>query len=128
MGLPFLSPEWFSKVDELVAAAGDLQLPPEILKAEINATVQRDSGDVQVHLKNGVFKQGHLASAPTSLKLKEALARKIFVEGDNVAGAQAFMAGEMQAEGDLATLVQISTIEPTAKQKQLTKQIAEITA
>ena len=128
MRLPFLSSEWFAKVDELVAAAGDLQLPPEILKAEINATVQRDTGDVAVFLKNGVFKQGHLPSAPTSLKLKEALARKIFVEGDNVAGAQAFMAGEMQAEGDLATLVQISTIEPTAKQKALTKQIADITA
>ena len=81
-----------------------------------------------VYLENGVFKQGHLPDAPTSLKLKEALARKIFVEGDNVAGAQAFMAGEMHAEGDLATLVQISTIEPTPKQKALTKQIAEITA
>ena len=35
----FLSEEWFIKVEELVAAAGDLQVPPPVKVVEINATV-----------------------------------------------------------------------------------------
>jgi len=128
MTYAFLSPEWFTKVDELIAQAGDLQIPAEMKAVEVNITVTSPKGEVPVFLKDGLFSQGHKAGAPTTLTLAEDLARKIFVDGDTAAGVQAFLAGEMKADGDLAKLVAMSTVEPSDKQKQLTKRIAAITA
>jgi hypothetical protein len=127
MAFPFLSDAWFTKVDELIAAAGDLQIPPAMKAVEVNITVTSPSHSTQLYLKDGLFHRGHAPSAPTRLTLDEALARKIFVEADTAAGVQAFLAGEMQAEGDLAQLVAMQTVEPSAAQQQLTKRIAAIT-
>jgi len=123
----FLSAEWFQQVDQLIAKAGDLKIPPEMAAVEVNVTVKCSTGDKQIYLENGLFSPGHRAGAPTSLTLDEALARKIFIEADTAAGVQAFLAGEMQVEGDLAKLVAMQTVEPSEPQKQLTKQIAAIT-
>jgi hypothetical protein len=127
MPYPFLSAEWFAQVDELIAKAGDLQIPEAMKAAQVNVTVTSPRGDAKIYLENGLFSQGHRAGAPTSLTIAEPLARKIFVEGDATAGVQAFLAGEMQVEGDLAKLVAMQTVEPSEPQKRLTKQIAAIT-
>ncbi|MBA3501285.1 MAG: SCP-2 sterol transfer family protein, partial [Deltaproteobacteria bacterium] len=74
------------------------------------------------------FSPGHQPTATTKLTLSEALARKIFIEADAAAGVQAFLAGEMQVEGDIAKLVAMQTVEPSDPQKKLTKDIAAITA
>lgn len=123
----FLSNEWFAKVDELVASAGDLKIPEAMKAVEVNITVKSATGDKQIHLKEGLFGPGHQAAATTKLTLTEDLARKIFIEADAAAGVQAFLAGEMQVEGDIAKLVAMQTVEPSDPQKKLTKQIAEIT-
>ena len=128
MKYDFLSTEWFAKVDELIAQAGDLKIPAEMKAVEINITVKSAGGDKQIFLKDGLFSPGHQPSATTRLTLSEDLARKIFLEADAAAGVQAFLAGEMQVEGDLAKLVAMQTVEPSEPQKQLTKQIAAITA
>jgi putative sterol carrier protein len=123
----FLSTEWFAKVDELIAKAGDLKIPAEMKAVEVNITVKSAAGDKQIFLKDGLFSPGHQATASTKLTLGEDLARKIFIEADAAAGVQAFLAGEMQVEGDMAKLVAMQTVEPSEPQKQLTKQIAAIT-
>jgi hypothetical protein len=92
MALPFLSDEWFTKVDELIAAAGDLQIPEPMRTAEINVTVTRHAGgSTELHLKDGLFKRGHNPTFTTRLSVGEDIARKIFVEGDAPAGVQAFL-------------------------------------
>lgn len=127
MKYDFLSPEWFAKVDELIAGAGDLQIPPAMKAAAMNITVKSARGDKQLHLKDGLFAQGHQPGATTTLTLAEELARKIFVDADAAAGVQAFLTGEIEVEGDLAQLVAMQTVEPSDPQKQLTKQIAAVT-
>lgn len=127
MRYAFLSTEWFTQVDQLIAQAGDLKIPDAMKAVEVNITVTSPNGDTQVFLQNGLFSQGHRPGTGTSLWLSEDLARKIFVEGDAAAGVQAFLAGEMKVEGDLAKLVAMQTVEPSDPQKQLTKQIAAIT-
>ena len=127
MKYEFLSTEWFAKVDELIAQAGDLKIPAEMKAVEINITVKSAAGDKQIFLKDGLFSPGHQPSATTRLTLGEDLARKIFLDADAAAGVQAFLAGEMQVEGDLAKVVAMQTVEPSDAQKQLTKQIAAIT-
>jgi len=123
----FLSKEWFAKVDELIAQAGDLKIPAEMKAVEVNIVVKSAAGDKQIYLKDGLFSAGHQSSATTTLTLSEDLARKIFIEADSAAGVQAFLAGEMQVEGDMAKLVAMQTVEPSEPQKQLTKAIALIT-
>lgn len=124
----FLSDEWFTEVDRLIAAAGDLQIPPAMKAVEVNVTVTAPAGNTELFMKDGLFTRGHQASAATKLTIPADLARKIFVDGDTAAGVQAFLEGKMQVEGDLAKLVAMQTVEPSEPQKQLTKRIAEITA
>lgn len=128
MRYEFLSDDWFTKVDELIASAGDLQIPAEMKAVEVNITVTTPGGPRQLFLKDGLFARGHRDGAPTALTLSEELARKIFIDADTAAGVQAFLAGEMQVEGDLAKLVAMQTVEPSEPQKQLTKRIATITS
>jgi len=123
----FLSDDWFTQVDALIAAAGDLDLPPAIKDARINVTITGPGGDTLVFLENGVFTRGHQTAA-TSIKLASALARKIFVDGDAAAGVAAFLAGEIAVEGDLAQLVAMQTVDPSPAQLRLSQRIAEITA
>ncbi len=123
----FLSPEWFAAVDELILRAGDLKIPAAMRAAEINITVTAPTGDTLVSIKDGVLAAGHRAGAPTQIALPEALARKVFVDADTAAGIQAFLAGELQATGDLKSLVAMQMEEPSAEQKTLAKQIAAIT-
>jgi hypothetical protein len=127
MGYLFLSDEWFAKVDELVAAAGDLQIPAAMKAAEVNITVTAPSGDVHLMMKDGLFTRGHGAGVATTLTLSVELARKIFVDGDTAAGAQAFFDGALKVSGDLAKMVAMQTVEPSEPQKRLTRQIASIT-
>ncbi len=128
MRYEFLSDEWFNKVDELVAAAGDLQIPAAMKAVEVNVTVTAPTGETKLFMKDGLFTRGHQAGVATTLTLGADVARKIFVEGDTAAGVQAFLEGKMQVEGDLAKLVAMQTVEPSAPQKALTKKIAAITA
>jgi len=123
----FLSDEWFTKVDELIAAAGDLQIPPAMKEVEVNVTVTSPGGDVQLAMKDGLFSRGHRSGVATTLTLSADLARKIFVDGDTAAGTQAFFEGAIKVDGDLAKLVAMQTVEPSEPQKQLTRQIAAIT-
>ncbi|MDB4959158.1 MAG: hypothetical protein JWO36_6727 [Myxococcales bacterium] len=127
MPYEFLSDEWFRKVDELIAAAGDLKIPAEMKAVEVNVTVTRPAGDKKLFMKDGLFAVGHKSGVTTTLTLTEQLARKIFIDADVGAGVQAFLAGEVQVDGDLAKLVAMQTVEPSDPQKRLTRQIAEIT-
>lgn len=128
MRLTFLSDEWFTKVDELIAAAGDLQIPEPMRTAKINVTVTSAQGSTQLHLENGLFKRGHNPAFVTTLTVGDEIARKIFVEGDAPAGVQAFLEGKIQVEGDLASVVAMQTVEPSVPQQKLTQKIAAITA
>jgi hypothetical protein len=128
MSYTFLSTEWFAKLDELIASAGDLQIPPAMKAVQLNITVTSPGGETtKAYLEHGILSRGHRDGAPTSLTLSEELARKVFVEADTVAGIQAFLAGDMKAEGDLAKLVAMQMEEPSAPQKKLAQQIAAIT-
>jgi hypothetical protein len=128
MRYEFLSEEWFTKVDEMVAAAGDLQIPAAMKDVQVNITVTSPKGDIPLHMKDGLFLRGHEAGASTTLTLSETLARKIFVDADAAAGVQAFLSGEIKVDGDLAKLVAMQTVEPSGAQKALTAKIAAITA
>jgi putative sterol carrier protein len=123
----FLSESWFQKVDELIAAAGDLQIPAPMRAVQVNVTVTSPAGPTELFMKDGLFTRGHRPDAEAKLTLPSEIARKILVEGDAAAGVQAFLTGEIQIEGDLAKVVAMQTVEPSEPQLRLTRQIAAIT-
>jgi hypothetical protein len=128
MRYEFLSDAWFDKVDELVAQAGDLQIPEAMKQAEVNVTVTSEQGDTQLHMKDGLFYRGHQPSMTTRLTLSAELARRIFVDGDVSAGVQGFLEGQIKVDGDLASVVKLQTTLPSEPQQRLTREIAAITA
>ena len=131
MRYEFLSDEWFDKVDQMVAAAGDLRIPPAMKAVAVNVTITgtggNPTGERQLFMKDGLFVRGHQAAA-TTLTLSVELARRIFIEADAAAGVQAFLEGNIKVDGDLAQLVAMQTVEPSEPQKQLTREIAAVTA
>ncbi|MEO6774507.1 MAG: SCP-2 sterol transfer family protein [Kofleriaceae bacterium] len=127
----FLSDRWFDEVAQLMASAGDLKLPAPMQNVQVNVTIKRapgtGGGDVPAFVQDGVVARGHRDGADAMITLDEALARKLFVEADAAAGVQAFLAGQLVIEGDLAKVVAMQTAEPSAEQKALAQRIAAIT-
>jgi hypothetical protein len=124
----FLSDAWFDKVVELTAAAGNLNVPANLASLALNVTVSgTPSGNVDMCLNGGNFEKGHNASAPTKLSMPADLLRKIFLEGDQAAGMQGFMSGQIKVEGDMSKLMAMQTARPSEEQKGLLKQILAMT-
>ncbi len=128
MSLEFLSDEWFAKVKEIRDGAGDVETPAALADLVINITVSGDNGDKEMALVGGMIEEGHHADAPTTMNLPADLAKRIFIEGDQSAGMQGFMSGQIRIEGDMSKLMALQTAQPSADQVALMKQIQEVTA
>jgi putative sterol carrier protein len=125
--MKFLSDEWFTKVDELAAASGDLDVPAQLAGLIININVEAADGAHQMHIDGGKFQRGHSDKGEVTIGLSEDLARKLFIDQDMSAGMQAFMAGEIKIEGDMTKLMAFQTTPMSDKQKALIRQVKEIT-
>ncbi len=124
----FLSDDWFAKVSELTAAAGNLNVPPALASLALNVTVTgAPAGNVDLCLVGGNFEKGLHSDAPTKLTMPADLLRKIFLEGDQSAGMQGFMSGQIKVEGDMSKLMAMQTARPSDEQKALLKQILAAT-
>ncbi len=119
MGAKFLSDEWFAKVKELTEEAGDIEIPQPLKDLTFNMTVTLENGtEKQIHMHAGVFGDGH-KDAPVTVKVPAALAKQIFIEGDQQAGMQAFMSGQMTVEGDVTQLMVLQSVQPSDDMKDL---------
>ncbi|PKM21717.1 MAG: SCP-2 sterol transfer family protein [Gammaproteobacteria bacterium HGW-Gammaproteobacteria-14] len=129
MSQQFLSEGWFAKVKELRDAAGNIEAPAALADLIINVTVTGvDGGDKAMSLVAGMLEEGHADGAPTTMILPADLAKRIFIEGDQSAGMQGFMTGQIRIEGDMSKLMALQTAQPTAAQVELMKKIAAETA
>jgi hypothetical protein len=129
MSLKFLSDEWFAKVEELKNEAGDLNVPVALHDLVLNIVVTgTDWGDREISLNAGNMEKGHHPNAPTKLILPIDLAHRLFIDNDQSAGMQGFMSGQIKVEGDMSKLMAMQTVQPSAEQRTLQKQILEITA
>lgn len=123
----FLSDEWFKKVKELTEDAGDIDIPAALKDLTFNLTVtQPDGSEKKVHMHAGQFGDGH-KDAPVTVSVPAEIAQKIFLEGDQQAGMQAFMSGQMRVEGDVTKLMVLQSVQPTDDLKDLMTDIKDIT-
>ena len=123
----FLSEAWFNEVEKLrdeapapTGAAADLVL---------NITVTGGpEGDVDVRMDKGQFERGHMDGAPTKLTVPYDVARSIFIEGNQQAGMQAFMSGQIKVEGDMTKLMAMQGGAPTPEQQAFQQKLKDVTA
>ncbi len=127
--MKFLSQEWFDKVNEIRTAAGDIPVPEQIANTVINVTINdAEEGTLnEVHFRGGEFAAGHHGEPAVSLTLPSESARKVFLEMDAEAGMQAFFAGQIQVDGDVAKLMELQNYQPGADEKALLDKIVAIT-
>ena len=126
MPQPFLSGAWFDEVEKLRADAPTPEGGAADLTLNIVVTGGPD-GDVEVHVKGGQFDKGLVDGAPTKLTVPYAVAKSIFIDGNQQAGMQAFMSGQIKVEGDMTKLMAMQGGAPSAEQQAFQQKLKDIT-
>jgi hypothetical protein len=127
MALEFLSDEWFAEAKKIADEAGPDAGGANDLTLNIVVT-GGPSGDKEIHMANGEFAQGLVDGAPTKMTVPYEVAKSVFIEGNQQAGMQAFMQGQIKVEGDMSKLMAMQTQQPSAGQQAIQAKIKEITA
>ena len=124
----FLSPSWWSQVEQTIADAGNLKIPTDIRTICLNITVVTPKGQkLSLAMKNGLFIARHQPDASAHITLPLGVARRVFIENDTAAGFKAFFKGQLKASGDLRCLFTLHTAQPTPTQRRLQQSIAAFT-
>src|SRR5699024_8222057 len=128
MSIEFLSDEWFAKVAELRAEAGDVEVPAALADLAININVDTNAGEKKLALVGGMNEDVDVDGARTTMSVPADLAQKNLIEGYQSADMLGFMSGQIRIEGDMSKLMALQTVQPSAVQTALLNKIQEITA
>lgn len=124
----FLSDAWFDAVEKL---RGEMPAPdPATADLTLNIVVTGGpDGDREVHTAAGNFEQGLIDGAPTKLTVPYDVAKAIFIEGNQQAGMQAFMSGQIKVEGDMSKLMAMQGgAGPSAEAAAFQQKLKDLTA
>ena len=112
---PFLSDEWIAEARKIRAEMAHLPgaEPPAaaavVRMNQVITDVPFGDGKLDAHLdtSSGTLEMetGHLDSPDVTVTLDYETAKAIFVDGTLEAGMQAFMAGKVRVQGDMAKLI-----------------------
>jgi hypothetical protein len=124
----FLSDDWFDAVEEL---RDEMPEPPAAMKdLVINIVVAGGpDGDREIHMAGGRFERGLAEGAPTKLTVPFDVAKSMFIDGNQQAGMQDFMSGQIKVEGDMSRLMAMQAAGgPTPEQVALQEKLKALTA
>jgi len=129
----FLSEEWIEAARAIHAEQAAGAEPPSVSVrmnlvvegvpfggGQLDAHVDTSSGIVDVEL-------GHLDAPDVKVNLDYETAKAVLVDGDAQVAMQAFMAGKIRVEGDMAKLMALQTMPPDEKAQNVAKRLREIT-
>lgn len=128
MAHPFLSDDWFTAAEALrdeapqpAGAAADL-----VLNVVVSGS---PNGDVEMRMDRGRMERGLAPDAPTTVTLPYDLAKRMFIDGDQAAGMQGFMSGQIKVTGDMTKLMAMQSAGgPSAEQQEFQRKLQAITA
>lgn len=133
---PFLSDEWIEQARALRARYAQ-QLPPPPVPVRLNIVVtdipHRDS-ELRGHIDSSdgqtIIEQGHLDTADATITVDYATAKAAFVDQDQQAVMQAFLAGRIFLEGDASKLLALQAGQATldSKAAQIYDELRSFTA
>lgn len=124
----FLSDEWFDAVEGLRDEMPEPAAAIKDLKLNIVVAGGPD-GDREIHMAAGQFERGLAEGAPTKLTVPYEVAKSMFIDGNQQAGMQAFMSGQIKVEGDMTKLMAMQAAGgPTPEQVAFQEKIKALTA
>jgi len=133
MSYPFLSDEWIAEAHAIRAEYQDkAPLVPHVLRMNLVVTeIPFGDGQLDAHVDTSSgemeLDKGHLDDADLKITVDYATAKAILVEGNPQAGMQAFMAGKIRVEGDMAKLMALQTAPSEGSGQELAARLQAIT-
>jgi putative sterol carrier protein len=132
----FLSDEWVAAARAIRDEYQGLRQPvgQPVRMNQVITDVPFGAGAIDAHIDTTsgelVIDAGHLEDPDVTVTLDYQTAKAVFVDGTAQAGMQAFMAGKVKVEGDMAKLLiamqeQVAPAEPEAV--ELARKIQDIT-
>ena len=128
MSHTFLSDDWFDAVEGLRDEAPEPAAAMKELTLNIVVAGGPD-GDREIHMSGGQFERGLAEGAPTKLTVPYEVAKSMYIDGNQQAGMQAFMSGQIKVEGDMTKLMAMQAGgAPTPEQSAFQEKIKALTA
>ncbi|HVX21858.1 MAG TPA: SCP2 sterol-binding domain-containing protein [Acidimicrobiales bacterium] len=121
---PFLSDRWIEEAHEIRAEYRG-RSAPSVVSVRANLVITElpfGDGTLDAHLDTSSgeieLDKGHVDPADLKVTVDYSTAKAILVDGNAGAGMQAFMAGKVRVEGDMAKLLvlQASPVDPAAQE------------
>lgn len=135
MAYPFLSEEWLSEARKIREEYKGKTPPiPQSVRMNLVVTsVPFGDGDIDAHMDTSSgelnLDTGHLENQDLKVTVDYDTAKAILIEGNPQAGMQAFMAGKVRVEGDMAKLMALQAAPPPdASALEMANRLKEITA
>jgi putative sterol carrier protein len=133
MPYPFLSDEWIEQAHAIRAEFQD-RSPAINHPVRMNLVVTEipfGDGELAAHVDttNGELDidKGHVDDADLKVTLDYGTAKAILVDRNPQAGMQAFMAGKIRIEGDMAKLMAVQTASPDDDADEMAERLRAIT-
>jgi hypothetical protein len=133
MPYPFLSDEWITEAHAIRAEFSGKAAPvPHAVRMNLVVTeLPFGEGQLDAHMDStsGELKldKGHLDEADLKVTVDYITAKAILVEGNPQAGMQAFMAGKVRVEGDMAKLMALQSAPVDSTAQEMSSRLREIT-
>jgi len=132
----FLTDEWIAEAKRLTDEAGERANPPahviRMNQVITGAPFKADGEDILVHMDTSGGKVeldlGHLENPDLTVTVDFDTAKAIFVEQNQQAGMQAFMAGKIKVQGDMTKMMAMQQTAPDPAAIALAEQIKAMTA
>jgi len=131
---PFLSDEWVTEArkirEEFEGKGGAVPHQVRMNLVITEVPFQAESIDAHMDSSDGQLKLdlGHIDPADLKVTVDYGTAKAILVEGNPQAGMQAFMAGKIKVEGDMAKLMALQAAPPDATAQEVAGRLRAITA
>ena len=130
----FLSEEWIASAQAIREEyAGTATTAPPPMKMNVVITeVPFGEGSMDAHIDTTdgemSLDMGHLDGEDLTVTVDYDTAKAIFIDQDQQASMQAFMAGKIKVQGDMTKMMAMQTAPPDPTQVEMANKIAEITA
>ncbi len=128
---PFLSDAWVAEA-RVIRDKYKGQLPPITVPVKLNllmTDVPFQDGPLKGYLSTASgeleIEVGELESPDATISTDHATARAMFVEGDQNASMQAFMAGKVKITGDMTKLILLGQVMSTYVGSELGQKVIE---
>jgi putative sterol carrier protein len=133
MPYPFLSDEWIEEAHAIRAeyAEGAPAIDQPVRMNLVVTELPFDDSDLQAHLDttSGALEidKGHVDEADLTVTIDYVTAKAILVDRNAQAGMQAFMAGRVRVEGDMAKLMALQAAPPGDQSDEMYERLRAIT-